>query len=119
MTIYQKKSKTRSDPHSERWKGACRCSVEWTKVMDALTHALKLKWKWAAHIARMSDNRWTKRTTSWRGPDGKRSIGRPYARWSDDIKGVAGNWLEEGNNREKWAEMEEAFTQKGLHSDSF
>ncbi|GBP23907.1 hypothetical protein EVAR_86284_1 [Eumeta japonica] len=50
---------------------------------------------------------WTKRTTSWTGPDGKRSISRPYARWSDDIKSVAGNWLEEGNNREKWAEMEE------------
>ncbi|GBP96660.1 hypothetical protein EVAR_71007_1 [Eumeta japonica] len=39
-------------------------------------------------------------------------------RWSNDIKSVAGNWLEKGNNREKWAEMEEAFTQ-GLHSNSF
>ncbi|GBO99449.1 hypothetical protein EVAR_69700_1 [Eumeta japonica] len=64
----------------------------------------------------MSDDRWTKRTTSWRGPDRKKSIGRPYARWPDNIKGVTGKWLEEGNNREKWTETEEAFTQKGLHS---
>ncbi|GBP44044.1 hypothetical protein EVAR_85198_1 [Eumeta japonica] len=70
-----------------------------TNVTDALTHALKLKWKWAGHIARMSEDRRTKRTTSWRGPDGKRSIGRPYARWSDDIKGVAGNWKRETTNK--------------------
>ncbi|GBP78720.1 hypothetical protein EVAR_65464_1 [Eumeta japonica] len=53
------------------------------------------------------------------GQTEKKSIDRPYARWSDDIKGVAGNWLVEGIYREKWAETGEAFTQKGLHSDSF
>nr|XP_032521581.1 uncharacterized protein LOC116773234 [Danaus plexippus plexippus] len=31
-----------------------------TKTKDALNHALKLKWKWAGHVARLQDNRRTK-----------------------------------------------------------
>lgn len=30
-----------------------------TKTKDALNHALKLKWKWAGHVARLQDNRRT------------------------------------------------------------
>ena len=32
-----------------------------TKIIDIIEHALKQKWKWAGHIARMKNNRWTKR----------------------------------------------------------
>ena len=27
--------------------------------------AAKQKWKWAGHVARLNDNRWTKRITDW------------------------------------------------------
>ena len=37
--------------------------------------------KWAGHIARMKDNRWTKRYTEWQPRRGKRSS----RRWQDDI----------------------------------
>ena len=31
-----------------------------TKIIDIIEYTLKQKWKWAGHIARMKDNRWTK-----------------------------------------------------------
>ena len=31
-----------------------------TKIIDIIEYTLKQKWKWAVHIARMKDNRWTK-----------------------------------------------------------
>ena len=34
-----------------------------TKVIDIIEYTLKQKWKWAGHIARLKDNRWTKRCT--------------------------------------------------------
>ena len=36
-----------------------------TKIIDIIEYTLKQKWKWAGHIARMKDNRWTKRCTEW------------------------------------------------------
>ena len=32
-----------------------------TKIIDIIDFTLKRKWKWAGHIARLKDNRWTKR----------------------------------------------------------
>ena len=34
-----------------------------TKIIDIIEYTLKQKWKWASHIARLKDNRWTKRCT--------------------------------------------------------
>ena len=31
-----------------------------TKIIDIIEYTLKQKWKWAGHIARLKDNRWTK-----------------------------------------------------------
>lgn len=87
-----------------------------TKITDALEHALTLKWKWAGHISRYTDKRWTIETTRWKGPGGKRNVGRPKRRWADDVIQVAGdNWLDIGKDRDVWKKLEEAFTQKGVH----
>ncbi|KAI8442009.1 hypothetical protein MSG28_005662 [Choristoneura fumiferana] len=45
-----------------------------TKVTDALLFSQELKWKWAGHAARYTDDRWTSRLLKWRGPYGARSI---------------------------------------------
>ncbi|CAK1587710.1 unnamed protein product [Parnassius mnemosyne] len=83
----------------------------YTKAIDALAYAQILKFRWAGHIARYVDNRWTIHVTTWKGPPGKRRAGRPYMRWEDDIKKIAGtNWLQIAKNREKWKSLEEAFT---------
>ncbi|GBP23084.1 Craniofacial development protein 2 [Eumeta japonica] len=88
---------------------------ETTKATNALTYAQKLKWKWAGHIARLTDQRWTSRVTRWTGPPGKRRPGRPPSRWEDDIKRTAGtNWRLVAQDRDKWKSLEEACTQKGV-----
>lgn len=90
-----------------------------TKATDALSYALKLKWKWAGHVARLTDGRWTIKTTLWEGPQGKRRRGRPLTRWEDEIKRIAGpNWSQIAKDREKWSSLEEAFTQSGVHADN-
>lgn len=87
-----------------------------TKLTDAVTHALRIKWQWAGHISRFTDNRWTFQSTKWTGPRGKRNVGRPIRRWTDDILEYTGkDWFMIGRNRELWRKMEEAFTQRGVH----
>ncbi|XP_023946281.2 LINE-1 reverse transcriptase homolog [Bicyclus anynana] len=88
-----------------------------TKLTDALHQALKLKWSWAGHVARCSDQRWTIKTTKWIGPQGKRNVGRPQKRWADDIIATAGkSWMTIAREREKWKKLEEAYT---LPRDSY
>ena len=62
-----------------------------------LEYALKLKKQWAGHISRYTDRRWTLLITKWKGPKGKRNVGRPKKRWADDIISIAGrNWTRQG-----------------------
>ncbi|KOB71517.1 Endonuclease-reverse transcriptase [Operophtera brumata] len=56
-----------------------------TKILDAGKKATTLKWKWAGHIARVKDNRWSERVLHWWPRDGKRERGRPVCQavsWS-------------------------------------
>ena len=73
---------------------------ERTRIIDVTDDTLKQKWKWAGHIARMKENRWTKRCTEWQPRRGKRSRGRPSRGWQDDIteKGGGGHNREGGNH---------------------
>ncbi|KAI8440939.1 hypothetical protein MSG28_009236 [Choristoneura fumiferana] len=66
-----------------------------TKVTDIAGKICKLKWQWAGHIARRTDNRWGRKVLEWRPRTGRRSVGRPPTRWTDDIVRVAGNrWMQ-------------------------
>lgn len=82
-----------------------------TKIIDALQFSLRLKWRWAGHVARMEDDRWTTRLTSWQGPAGIRKRGRPTTRWENDLIKIAGkHWKTKAKDRDKWKNLEEAFT---------
>ena len=71
-----------------------------TKIIDIIEYTLKQKWKWAGHIARMKDNRWTKRCTEWQPRRGKRSRGRPSRRWHYDITEKEGTtWIRKATGR--------------------
>ncbi|CAH2242429.1 jg20431 [Pararge aegeria aegeria] len=61
-----------------------------TKVTDIAQRVAKLKWQWAGHIVRRKDGRWGPKVLEWQPRTGKRSVGRPPTRWTDDIKRVAG-----------------------------
>ena len=56
-----------------------------TRVQDIVQFVLKQKWKWAGHVARLDDNRWTQRVTEWQPREGRRSRGRQRKRWRDDL----------------------------------
>ena len=84
-----------------------------TRVTDAVERILCLKWNWAGHVARMTDNRWTRRILEWRPrQDAFRNRGRPPTRWSDDIKRVSNNWMQEAQSRVKWKQQREAYVQQ-------
>lgn len=87
-----------------------------TKVADAIEQIARSKWRWAGHVAR-DDVKWTKRIMQWRPRETKRSIGRPQARWRDDIQRRAGkNWMLAAQDRHSWREMEEAYVQEWTHT---
>ncbi|GBP66238.1 Craniofacial development protein 2 [Eumeta japonica] len=70
-------------------------------IKDALRHVLSLKWRWAGHISRYTDRRWTIEATRWKGPIGKRNVGRQLRRWAEDIIHVVENdWIKSGKDRQ-------------------
>ena len=83
-----------------------------TKIKDIVEYVTRMKWRWAGHVARSSNDRWTKRLMEWRPRADKRSRGRPPTRWNDDLKRIAGNWIMTAQNRETWRNLEEAYVQQ-------
>ncbi|GFN88089.1 endonuclease-reverse transcriptase [Plakobranchus ocellatus] len=59
-------------------------------VIDVVHYIQRQKWRWAGHIAREKDNRWTKRCSEWQSRSGRRDRGRPEARWMNHIRRAAG-----------------------------
>ncbi|KAG7311162.1 hypothetical protein JYU34_002159 [Plutella xylostella] len=80
-----------------------------TKIDDIITTTRLMKWQWAGHIMRCEDNRWTRLTTEWIPRDGKRSVGRPRIRWSDELKAFHPVWWREASNRNVWRKMGSEF----------
>ncbi|KAI8427072.1 hypothetical protein MSG28_014711 [Choristoneura fumiferana] len=77
-----------------------------TKVIDIAHRISKLKWQWAGHISRRTDNRWGKRVLEWRPRIGKRDVGRPQTR-------LAGkNWMRLAEDRAQWRATGEAYVQQ-------
>ena len=93
-------------------------TIEWirqqTKVVDVAARIASLKWNWAGHIARMTDDRSTKQIIQWRPPI-KRPMGRPPQRWTDDIKRTAGaKWQQSAMDQEGWRKLGEAYIQQWI-----
>ncbi|GFO46854.1 endonuclease-reverse transcriptase [Plakobranchus ocellatus] len=66
--------------------------------------------KWAGHVARLKDNRWTLRVTDWQPRNGKRSRGRQARRWRDDIVKTKGNrWSRDARDRDEWKRDAEGY----------
>ena len=81
-----------------------------TNVKDIIERIKEAKWRWAGHIARRDDNRWTKRLTEWQPRTGKRRRGRQKRRWRDDLTSYLGTtWAREAQNRSKWKLLEEGY----------
>ncbi|CAF1595545.1 unnamed protein product [Rotaria magnacalcarata] len=76
-----------------------------TKFKGAYIDALQRKFRWADHVARREDNRWTNRTTFWWPYNFQRSRGRPSDRWRKLMQDNLGrNWHELARNRTAYKE---------------
>ena len=74
-----------------------------TEFKDAYIDALQRKFRWAGHVARYNDNRWTNRTTFWWPDDFRRPRGRPADRWRKLMQDQLGrNWHELAKNRTEY-----------------
>ena len=88
--------------------------LQQTKIVDVMERIASLKWNWAGHIARMTDDRWTKTIMDWRPPI-TRPMGRPPQRWTNNIKRAAGsNWQQVAMDRSTWKEIGEAYIQQWI-----
>ena len=84
-----------------------------TNILNIIKHITNTKWRWAGHVARMQDNRWTIRTTEWQVRKGRRPRGRPKMRWKDDImKWQGATWTRTAKDRKKWKELMEGYFQQ-------
>ena len=81
-----------------------------TRVKDILQEIKSKKWRWAGHLARRKDDRWTHKLTDWTPRAHTRSRGRQCKRWIDEIREYGGiTWTRTAQDRAKWKIDEEAF----------
>jgi hypothetical protein len=68
---------------------------KWHKLLKDLINVLMYiilhKWQRAGHIVRRTDGRWGGKVLEWRPRTGRRSVGRPPIRWTDELLKVAGS----------------------------
>ena len=77
-----------------------------TKFKDAYIDTLQRKLRWAGHVVRYEDNRWTNRTTFWWPYNFRRPRGRPADRWRKLIQDKLGNnWHQLARNRTAYKEQ--------------
>jgi hypothetical protein len=78
-----------------------------SRLEDVLTHIRKMKWTWAGHISRYSDDRWTKRLTEWTPYGRRRQRGSPRRRWRQELDEFFGsvNWAAAARCRKYWRSM--------------
>ena len=72
----------------DKWRNE-RIRAE-TGVEDVVEKTKTLKLKWAGHVTRMSNGRWSKRVGKWTQVDRKRARGRAKRRWRDKLEEEAG-----------------------------
>ncbi|VDM37564.1 unnamed protein product [Toxocara canis] len=78
-----------------------------TGFTDVVQEIYKRKQKWAGHVARIRDNRWTTRLTCWDPLDPKRPRGRPKTRWAGPMVKLLGQlWMRRAQDWKSWSEVD-------------
>ena len=89
-------------------------ALEKAKVPDWVEEQKRRKWRWAGHVVRRTDMRWSHRMLLWRPiRRGSRPVGRRTTRWEDSIKKFASeqgfSWRMAAKDRVWWSELEDEF----------
>ena len=81
-----------------------------TQIKDVIIAAKELKWNWAGHVARYTDERLAKVVEDWTPMNGKRNKGRPKQRWKDQIiEHGSIFWRRKAKDRSRWKEIGTSF----------
>ena len=95
-----------------------RKTAEWirskTGLIDVVEKVSQLKWKWAGHLARYQDDRWTYKVTFWTPRNFPRDRGRPKMRWRDDLERFNKRWQQGAQDRRLWKTHEKAYIQQRI-----
>ena len=87
--------------------------IEKGAVVEWVTEQRRRKWRWAGHVSRRNDGRWSTYMLHWLPHGGERRRGRPATRWDDDLKVFADSkgatWYKLAENRDAWDGLEEEF----------
>ena len=76
-------------------------------LRDVVNGMYEAKRRWAGHIVRMNDNRWTYRLTNWLPRDRKRPVGRPSNRWDRPMVKLFGQrWKQKAYDRVFWRSVD-------------
>ena len=103
------------------WLQRTARNVEWAiekgKVADWVVEQRRRKWRWAGHVMRRTDSRWTRRIVHWLPLGGQRRPGRPTTRWEDALETFAKRsgfrWEDEALDRIEWNKWEASFVETG------
>eukprot|EP00973_Karenia_brevis_P016410 2247836-Karenia_brevis.AAC.1 len=84
------------------------------KITDWVIEQRKRKWRWAGHLLRRADGRWSTKMMLWMPAEGHRHVGHPRKRWLDSIMACLGTKSlpyirEKAQGREEWEELTLAF----------
>jgi hypothetical protein len=84
------------------------------KITDWVQEQRKRKWRWAGHVMRRTDGRWSRKVLEWIPEAGRRRVGHPVKRWEDCIQAYlreAGfeSWAEKAADRDAWEKMRHGF----------
>ena len=84
-----------------------------SKIKDIVLHVDEAKHRFAGHVMRRNDGRWSSATIRWYPRDKKRPPGRPPLRWADSLAyrnnvydqislKVSMHWTSKAQDREQW-----------------
>ena len=82
---------------------------------NVVRYVRRQKWRWAGHVARLKDDRWTYKSTFWHLSQFKRKKGHQLTRWSDDFHKFlrSKNFQRIAIDRTEWERLQETFALYG------
>ena len=87
------------------------------QVADWVAEQRRRKWRWAGHVMRRTDSRWSRRIVQWLPLGGQRRPGRPTTRWEDALETFANRlgfrWENEALDQKDWKRWEATFVETG------